>query len=68
MLIDNTSITEPELRQAYKQSGLWRDGWSFEKAINTRIILTCLRCKVNEARKRFQQQTGKPAPLQQALI
>lgn len=69
-------ITERELRQAFRLSGLWRDGWTFAKAIHTGAVyiglcatVTALRGKAcPEQRRMEQQQHGKPAPLQRAIF
>lgn len=65
---DNISITEQELRDAFKRSGLWRDGWTFQKAIETNSVFISLRATVKACRNKHHQQHGKPAPIQQALI
>lgn len=31
-----------ELKKAFKDTGLWRNGWTFNKAISTEIIATQL--------------------------
>lgn len=64
---DLTDITEPELRQAFKRSGLWRDGWTFKRAVECALVFTGLRITAQAIRNR-QQQHGKPAPVQRALI
>ena len=63
---ETTTITERELRDAFKRSGLWRDGWNYRRAIATEIVLRGLRNTVIAIRTR-QQQHGKPAPIQRAL-
>lgn len=60
--------TESELRWAFKLSGLWRDGWTFQRAIGTSSVFIGLRATVAALRNRYQQQNGKPAPVQRALI
>lgn len=62
------NITEDELRAAFKRSGLWRDGWTFAKAIATDCTRIGLRATAQAHRDRYQQQHGTPAPMQQALI
>lgn len=62
------SITEPELREAFRLSGLWRDGWTFAKAVHTSAVYNALRATVKALRGKEQQQHGKPAPIQRALI
>lgn len=61
-------ITECELRQAFRISGLWRDGWTFAKAVQTSAVYIALRATVKALRGKEQQQHGKPAPIQRALI
>ncbi len=56
-----------ELRAAFTRSGLWRDGWSYLKAIATPNVERSLHMQVIAHRK-YLQQHGKPAPLQQALF
>lgn len=68
MAADNAIITERELRDAFKRSGLWRRGWTYERAINNDLVLMGMRGAVRSMRKKFETQHGKPAPLQQALI
>lgn len=62
------TITTDELRAAFKRSGLWRHGWTFAKAIATECTLISLRGTAKSIRNKYQQQHGKPAPEQQALI
>ena len=64
--MDDATITERELRDAFKRSGLWRDGWTYARAITTEIVLRGLRNTALAIRTR-QQQHGKPAPIQRAL-
>jgi hypothetical protein len=61
------NFTESELREAFQRSGLWRRGWTFQRAIETNAVLTGM---VNTVRaiRNTAQQNGKPAPRQQALI
>lgn len=68
MATENTEITESELRKAFNHSGLWRDGWTFAKAIATDCTRIGLQGTVKAFRNKYQQQHGKPAPVQQALI
>jgi hypothetical protein len=62
------SITEQELREAFRRSGLWRRGYDFKRAIETSSVLISLRGFVRARRDKEQQQDGKPAPMQRALI
>jgi len=64
----NENYTERELREAYKQSGLWRSGWSFQRATTTDAVLRGMKIFVKDMRKRFEQQHGKPAPMQRAIF
>lgn len=61
-------ITERELRQAFNLSGLWRDGWTFAKAVHTGAVYIALRATVKALRGKEQQQHGKPAPIQRAIF
>lgn len=65
MTADVTSITEHELREAFRRSGLWRDGWTYARAIATAIVLRGMRNTAIAIRIR---QHGSPAPIQRALI
>jgi hypothetical protein len=60
-------FTEKELRAAFRRSGLWRDGWTYAKAVATDCVLKGLRIYAGAIRRR-QQQNGNPAPQQRALI
>ncbi|MDE2441081.1 MAG: hypothetical protein KGP14_08650 [Betaproteobacteria bacterium] len=60
-------ITERELRAAYKRSGLWRLGVTYERAIDVPAIRTALNCSVKAARRRAEQ-AGHPMPAQLGLI
>ena len=68
MSAPDTSITERELRQAYRISGLWRDGWTFARAVHTGSVYIALRATVKALRGKHQQQHGKPAPTQRAIF
>lgn len=61
-------ITERELREAFNRSGLWRRGWSYQRAIEATPVLTSLIATIRAMRGKEQQQHGKPAPVQRALI
>lgn len=63
----NHQITERELRAAYKRSGLWRLGVTYERAIDVPAIRTALNCSVKAARRRAEQ-AGHPMPAQLGLI
>lgn len=59
-------ITETELREAFRRSGLWRSGWSFKRAIECNNVYISLRIYVRDLRKQ-QEKNGKPVPIQQQL-
>ena len=61
-------ITERELRAAFRCSGLWRDGWTYARAVQSGAVYIGLRATVKALRGKEQQQHGKPAPIQRALI
>lgn len=67
-LHNDTACTVQELRRAFRLSGLWRRGWDFQRAIATRAVFIGLHATVRAMRARHQQQHGKPAPMQRALI
>jgi hypothetical protein len=56
-----------ELRDTFRRSGLWRMGWTFQRAIATPAIGTAIRCAASAARKRAERE-GHPMPVQEALI
>lgn len=64
----SANITEQDLRRAFRISGLWRKGWTFKRAIGTSSVAIGLRATVAALRNRYQQQHGKPAPVQRALL
>ncbi len=61
-------ITNTELREAFRRSGLWRDGWTFQRAIENNCVYLAMRATVRAIRAKEEQQHGKPAPMQRALI
>lgn len=61
------TITERELRAAYKRSGLWRLGVTYERAIDVPAIRTALNCSIKAARRRAEQ-AGRRIPAQLGLI
>lgn len=67
-MAEETNITERELRAAFQRSGLWRRGWTYSRAITTALVARCLRNTALALRRSIEQQTGKPAPRQRALI
>lgn len=67
MATTNENITERELREAFKRSGLWRCGWNFHRAITTALVAWSLRNNAIASR-RSAEKNGKPVPMQQALI
>lgn len=62
-----TTVTERELRDAYKRAGLWRIGISFERAISAQHMRTALTCSANAAR-RHAGPAGHRTPSQLCLI
>lgn len=60
-------ITERDLKDAYKRSGLWRIGMSYERAIAVPPIRTSLTCSVRAQRHRAEQ-SGQQLPAQLGLI
>ena len=65
MVLDNLQLTHPD--SVFRMSGLWRDGWTFARAVQTSAVYIGLRATVKALRGKEQQQHGKPAPEQQAL-
>ena len=59
--------TTDELRAAWQRAGLWRTGWSFERANNTAVIRQCLISAVKRTR-RMAERSGQPHPTQPSLI
>lgn len=62
MQIDDT-VTEQELRQAYNDAGLWRQGMSFVQAKSEALIYWGLVRQAKAARKaaeRYRQQHLQP--------
>lgn len=55
MTADNASITGQELREAFQRSGLWRRGWTYERAKQAEAVLLSLVATVR-ARHRSQQR------------
>lgn len=66
-MLSASDLTERELREAFRRSGLWRDGWTYARAIGTACVLRGLQNTAAALRAR-QQQNGNPAPMQRALI
>ena len=66
-MTNETTITTPELRAAFKRSGLWRLGWSYSEAIAKpavyRALSAAARCR-QEAAKR----SGRATPTQPQLF
>lgn len=59
--------TIADLKEVFKRSGLWRSGWTFEKAMECNVIRQSLGCAVRASRKK-QKKQGNPAPLQPELF
>lgn len=63
MQIDDTVVTEQELRQAYNDAGLWRQGMTFGQATSKGLVYSGLVIQVRAARKaaeRYRQQHLQP--------
>lgn len=54
--------TARELHAAYHRTGLWRLGWSYQRAIGAELIVRCLRRIALASRRR------EPGPSQPRLI
>lgn len=63
----NDSITDRELRDAYKRAGLWRLGMTFERVITVPAIHTAMSCSARAARRRADK-AGLHMPTQLGLI
>jgi hypothetical protein len=61
------TATNDELRAAFQDSGLWREGWTFERAQGCPLVWQSLQNMVR-ARRRNAERAGKPMPAQMALI
>ncbi len=59
--------TESEMRAAFRDAGLWREGWTFERAQACPLVWQGLENMVR-ARRRNAERAGKPIPAQMALI
>lgn len=62
MQVDDT-VTEQELRRAFRDSGLWNLGYSFRQALSISMIYTGLLGRVKAVRKlakRANQQHMQP--------
>jgi hypothetical protein len=59
--------TTAELKQAFSRSGLWRLGWSFDKAMGCELTRKGLECAVRASQRKAARQ-GNPAPMQPELI
>lgn len=63
MQIDDTVVTEQELRQAYNDAGLWRQGMTFGQAKSKVLVYWGLVRQVRAARKTaeaYRQQHLQP--------
>ena len=63
MQIDDTVVTEQELRQAYKRAGLWRQGMTFGQAKSKVLVYLGLVLQAKAARKaaeKYRQQHLQP--------
>ena len=61
------TVTDRDLRDAYKRSGLWRIGMSYDRAIGVPAILTAMSCSARAARRRAEK-AGQQVPAQLCLI
>lgn len=59
--------TTTELKTAFKHCGLWRAGWTYERAINTPALAIAIKATADAEKKR-SQQSGKSVPEQFELI
>jgi len=57
---------ESELRAAFRDAGLWREGWTFERAQACPMVWQGLQNMVR-ARRRNAERAGQPIPAQMAL-
>lgn len=60
--------TTADLRDAFRRGRLWGLGWTFQKAVSVPYVAQALTNQVRAERARIEQQQGKPAPVQPALI
>lgn len=65
-MTDLTATTD-ELRDAFRDSGLWRAGWTFARAQACPLVWQSLNCMVR-ARRRKAAAHGQAQPAQIALI
>ena len=56
-----------ELKAAFQRTGLWRMGWSFERALKNKATRIGLQAIVT-AERRALEKKGQPAPVQPGLI
>ena len=60
--------TTADLKASFHRCGLWRHGWTYDKA----MAIDCIRSSITSAAKahakRLARKQGKPAPIQPALI
>ena len=58
-------ITESELRDAFRRSGLQRSGWTLLRAIECNAVYISLRVAARAMRDK--EQNGKSAPIRRAF-
>ena len=58
--------TTADLKTAFTHCGLWRQGWTYERAINTPAVAIALNATALAQQKK-QQQSGAPAPAPEQL-
>jgi hypothetical protein len=60
--------TTAELKASFERCGLWRHGWTYDKA----MAIECVRKSITSAaiahRRKVERKQGKPLPVQPALI
>jgi hypothetical protein len=59
--------TTAELKSAFKRSGLWRLGWTYDQAIGCDNVRRCMEISAR-CRREHQARRGNPAPVQPELI
>lgn len=56
-----------QLKHAFQRAGLWRQGWTFERAMEAHAIRTALTCLV-AAEQRRAHHNGQRLPVQPQLF
>jgi len=60
-------LQNAELKSAFQRTGLWRIGWTYERAIKCKATRIGLEAIVR-AERRALEKKGQPAPVQPELI